>query len=137
MKVWTMFKIMAGIWCIDYFITTVLLNCCEGFMEVNPIARFFFNYGFWGFVMAYFVTLSMILGYAYLIKWLSSSKTMQDIHRKQEIKWELKHGKHISERKPKFINNYENIERIMLGLFVIGDLVAITNNFILFGTCIK
>jgi len=104
MKTKSMFMILASVFSIDFILTAVLLNFYTNTMEANPIARFFFEKGFWGFVLFYTLTLIILFLFSFFVKRLSHNE---------------------------YNKNPELTEKIGILTFVILELYAIINNFLI------
>jgi len=65
-----LFSLFFSIWCIDFLTTIIALNFSlfEGkFVEVNPIANWFFSLGLIGWVIAFLYSLSIIALVSFLL----------------------------------------------------------------------
>lgn len=74
MKTKKIFKILFGVWLIDFVLTFVALNFFSGFVETSPVARFFFSYGLYGFGFFLIINFIGVLGMSFLLHELSYNK---------------------------------------------------------------
>ena len=78
MKIRNIFKILAGVWCIDFILTVILINFYVGMIESNPIPRFFYERGFWGFFMFFWITMILLALFSFFLKWISNRKVVKN-----------------------------------------------------------
>lgn len=73
MKIKTIFMILAGIWLIDFILTIIGVHF-NGFFEVNPIARFFFDRGIYGILPFFLLTFGFIFIQSFSLHKVSYNK---------------------------------------------------------------
>jgi len=61
------------IWCMDFITTVIGLNC-QGLYEMNKISAWFFQFGFWGFVINFIFCVIVIILFSYLFTWLLNKR---------------------------------------------------------------
>ena len=69
MKAKTIFLILFGIWFLDFTSTVIALNLFTGIGETNPLAKYFFNLGFLGYLTYFLITVSTIFIYSKFLKY--------------------------------------------------------------------
>lgn len=74
MKIRNIFLILASLFSIDFFLTVIALNFREGLFESNPIPRWFFGFGIFGYIVFFILSMFLIFLLSVFIYKLSWNK---------------------------------------------------------------
>lgn len=72
LKNYKVFLIISSVWFIDFLTTVIALNI--GLYESNPIARFLYSFGFFGFVFSFVLVMISLFVYSIFLNKISYNK---------------------------------------------------------------
>ena len=73
-KIKNIFMIFIILWVMDFVLTFIALNFSNNFVEINPIARFFYGMGFSGFLLFFVIVFFYFLILSYSLHKISYNK---------------------------------------------------------------
>ena len=108
-KVKTLFIIFLSVWTIDFLTTIYGVAILKTMIEANPIPAFFYNLGWYGWIIFYFISTILLLLLSFIVKHIKKIKY------KESIKYNKK-------------DNSSNIPLMLIFLFISVESFAIINN---------